>query len=144
MFGKKFELNEQTIPVVEEIGRHMPGGFFIYKADKPEEVIYANRAVFEIFGCKDAEDFKALTGNTFRGMLHPEDYEKTEKSIDNQIGQVGGRLRTLYIHPGLRRNFLCIYFGHHGEKTAACHRPCNQKCGNTGTQRVLSYRVVNR
>ena len=32
MFGKRFQLNEETIPVVEEIGRHMPGGFFIYKA----------------------------------------------------------------------------------------------------------------
>ena len=26
MFGKRFQLNEQTIPIVEEIGRHMPGG----------------------------------------------------------------------------------------------------------------------
>ena len=25
MFGKRFELNEQTIPMIEEIGRHMPG-----------------------------------------------------------------------------------------------------------------------
>ncbi|MBR4580707.1 MAG: response regulator [Lachnospiraceae bacterium] len=87
MFGKNFELNEQTIPVVEEIGRHMPGGFFIYKAQAPEEVIYANRAVFDIFGCKDAEDFKALTGNTFKGMLHPEDYEQIEKAIHKQIGE---------------------------------------------------------
>lgn len=29
MFGKKFQLNEQSIPVVQEIGKHMPGGFFI-------------------------------------------------------------------------------------------------------------------
>lgn len=29
MFGKHFELNEQTMNIVREIGRHMPGGFFI-------------------------------------------------------------------------------------------------------------------
>ena len=85
MFGERFELNEQTIPVVEEIGRHMPGGFFIYKAEAPEELIYANRAVFDIFGCDDLEDFKKLTGYTFKGMLHPEDHAKIEASIKKQI-----------------------------------------------------------
>ena len=73
MFDEHFQLNEQTMPVVEELGRHMPGGFLIYKAEAPEELIYANHAVFDIFGCDDLEDFKALTGFTFRGMLHPED-----------------------------------------------------------------------
>ncbi len=41
MFGKRFLLNEETLPVVEEIGRHMPGGFFIYKA-ADEELLYLN------------------------------------------------------------------------------------------------------
>ena len=87
MFGKHFEFNEQTIPVVEEIGRHMPGGFFIYKAEGEEELIYANHAVFDIFGCDGIEDFKELTGFTFRGMLHPDDYEKIRASITEQIGR---------------------------------------------------------
>ena len=34
MAGKKFELTEDTLSVIEEIGGHMPGGFFIYKAEK--------------------------------------------------------------------------------------------------------------
>ena len=41
MFGEHFELNEQTLRIVEEIGRHMPGGFIIYKAEQPEELLYA-------------------------------------------------------------------------------------------------------
>ncbi len=40
MFGKTFGLNEQTIPVIEEIGKHMPGGFFIYRAEGDEELLY--------------------------------------------------------------------------------------------------------
>ncbi|MBR4344510.1 MAG: hypothetical protein IKP88_17720 [Lachnospiraceae bacterium] len=52
MFGKYFELNEQTMHIVEEIGRHMPGGFFIYKASEPEELLYVNKAVLKIFGCE--------------------------------------------------------------------------------------------
>ena len=85
MFGAHFQLNEQTMSIVEEIGRYMPGGFFIYKVAQPEELLYANRAVCNIFGCKDLEEFKELTGFTFKGMLHPEDYQKIVKSISEQI-----------------------------------------------------------
>ncbi len=82
---KNFQLNEQNISIVREIGKHMPGGFFIYRAEQPEELLYANEAVFDIFGCDDLEDFKRLTGYTFRGMLHPLDYEKVAASINQQI-----------------------------------------------------------
>ena len=85
MFGERFELNGETLNVVEEIGRHMPGGFFIYKAEQPEELLYANHAVFDIFGCKDIDEFKELTGYTFKGMLHPDDYEAISESIVEQI-----------------------------------------------------------
>ena len=85
MFGEHFKLNEQTIPIIEEIGRLMPGGFFIYKAEQPEELLYANQAVVDIFGCEDLDDFKQLTGYTFKGMLHPDDYDSISESIVEQI-----------------------------------------------------------
>ncbi|MBQ4382623.1 MAG: PAS domain-containing protein, partial [Oscillospiraceae bacterium] len=91
MFGRKFRLDEQNLMVIEEIGKHMPGGFFIYRAEAPEELLYANRAVFDIFGCADQEEFKALTGYTFRGMLHPDDYEAVAKSIAEQTEFSDGR-----------------------------------------------------
>ena len=87
MFGKHFELNEETMHIVEEIGRHMPGGFFIYKAEEPEELLYANRTVFDIFGCDDLEDFKTVTGYTFRGIVHPDDYNTVCENIVRQIRQ---------------------------------------------------------
>ncbi len=85
MFGEHFELNEQTLHIVQEIGRHMPGGFFIYKAEQPEELLYANQAVIDIYGCDDLNDFKRLTGFTFEGMLHPDDYRSISKSIEEQV-----------------------------------------------------------
>lgn len=63
----------------------MPGCFFIYKAEQPEELLYANNACVDIFGCDDLEDFKKLTGFTFKGMLHPEDYRAVSDSIVHQI-----------------------------------------------------------
>ena len=92
MSTNRFELNELTLGVIEEIGGHMPGGFFIYKAEGPEELIYANRAVFRIFGCADLQEFKELTGFTFRGMVHPEDYEKISDSIVTQIDASGDQM----------------------------------------------------
>ena len=85
MLAGKFELNEETLSVIEEIGGHMPGGFFIYRADEQENLIYANKAVYNIYGCGSPEEFKSLTGYTFRGMVHPEDYDRISTSIIHQI-----------------------------------------------------------
>lgn len=85
MFGKHFELNEQTMNIVREIGRHMPGGFFIYKATGNEDLLYVNNAVLKIFGCDTLEQFRELTGFTFKGMLHPDDYTSVSSSILEQI-----------------------------------------------------------
>ena len=42
MAGKVFELTEETLSVIEELGGHMPGGLFIYRADEPGELIGKN------------------------------------------------------------------------------------------------------
>ncbi len=85
MVGRTFELTEDTLSIIEEIGGHMPGGFFIYQAKEPENLIYANKPVFDIFGCADLEEFRALTGFTFRGMVYPDDYDSISASILQQI-----------------------------------------------------------
>ena len=87
MFGEHFQLNENTMTIVEEIGRHMPGGFFIYKASGTLELLYANKATFDIYGCKDLDEFKKLTGYTFKGMVHPDDFDEINQSIDHQIDE---------------------------------------------------------
>lgn len=63
----------------------MPGGFLIYYADGDEEIIYANRALLSIFRCESMEEFRVHTGNSFRGLVHPDDLEEVEKSIRAQI-----------------------------------------------------------
>ena len=85
MFGKRFQLNATTLPIVEELGRHMPGGFFIYQAGEGERVLYINRAALSIFGCADEAEFRDLTGGSFRGMVHPEDYAQIDAAIAEQV-----------------------------------------------------------
>ena len=92
MFGKNFTLNENTLPIIAEIGRHIPGGFFIYKAEAPETLLYANQAVYDIYGCEGPDDFRELTGFAFRGMVHPEDYKEISATIIDQVQRNDGSL----------------------------------------------------
>lgn len=78
-------LDENTIPIVRRISDRMPGGFFIYRADGSEELIFTNNALLRIFGCNTEAEFRKLTGYTFPGMVHPEDLETVQRSIANQI-----------------------------------------------------------
>ena len=92
MFGKRFLLNDETLSVIEEIGRHMPGGFFIYEAAGDGKLLYVNRAAMDIYGCTDLDEFMELTGYTFRGMVYPEDYDSIAASIDHQIDSNDGNI----------------------------------------------------
>lgn len=71
----------------EEMMSEIPGGFFIYYAGGNEEVIYANNEVLYLFKCDTIEQFRELTGNSFRGMVHPEDVDEVEQSIVDQIAK---------------------------------------------------------
>lgn len=84
------ERNTGFFDIFTRMTDDMPGGFFIYQAVKEEKVIHINKAALNIFGCDDFEDFCALTGGTFPGMVHPDDIDEVEKSIAEQIQTTEG------------------------------------------------------
>lgn len=51
-FTKEFEmgLNEHTDSITKQVFEGMPGGFFIYRADDKEELVFFNMAMVHIFG----------------------------------------------------------------------------------------------
>ena len=63
----------------------MPGGFFIYRADEDETILYINDVMLDIFGCKTEKEFRALTGGTFKGIVYPDDLHDVESSILRQV-----------------------------------------------------------
>ena len=85
-----FLSEEQLTPAIRWLAEQIPGGFLIYHADETEKIVYVNSALLRLFGCENREDFRRLTGNTFRGMLHPEDAERACSSIEQQILNPGG------------------------------------------------------
>ena len=87
MFSKDFVLTEESLKIITQFGEHMPGGFFIYQDDEDGKLLFANEAIFRLYGCEGLEDFRELTGFTFRGMVHPDDYELVSAAIVEQTGQ---------------------------------------------------------
>lgn len=77
--------NEDMIKRANEISECIPGGFFIYHAEGEEKLIFFNNEVLKIYGCETREEFKNLTGNSFKGMVHPDDLVLVENDINDQI-----------------------------------------------------------
>ncbi len=67
------------------VAEQVPGGFFVYSAKEPFELFYVNSAVLDIYGCENLDEFKELTGYTFRGMVYPDDFNEIQESIETQI-----------------------------------------------------------
>lgn len=80
---------DQLMSAIEWVAEQIPGGFFIYRADDSQEMLYVNSATLRIFGCSTVDEFKELTGYTFRGLVHPDDFESIQASIDDQIADPG-------------------------------------------------------
>lgn len=59
----------------------LPGGFFVYEADRDEQILFADPNVIRLYGCDTFEDFLSYVGGCFRGMVHPDDVI----GISNQI-----------------------------------------------------------
>ena len=73
------------LKMTDGISECLPGGVFVYHADEMEELITFNSEVMKIFGCDTAEEFRTLTGNSFKGMVHPDDLVLVERNISSQI-----------------------------------------------------------
>ena len=62
-----------------------PGGFITYRADASQQLMAVDKSVANIFACETVEEFREYVGNSFIGMVHPDDREKIEKEIWRQI-----------------------------------------------------------
>ena len=64
---------------------NMSDGFFIYRATHDEKILYANPPVLKIFDCDRMDEFRELVGNSFQGLVHPEDLSRVQWEIHEQV-----------------------------------------------------------
>ena len=69
----------------ENILSMMPGGFFIYANNETEKLLTVNQTLLDIFECTTLDEFLELTNSSFKGIVHPDDYESVSNSIVEQI-----------------------------------------------------------
>ena len=62
-----------------------PGGFITYKADKSQKLMAVDRSIAHIYRCESVEDFREYVGDSFIGMVHPDDRERIQKEIEEQV-----------------------------------------------------------
>lgn len=80
------------LDTLRRMAESMPGGFFIYRAEGDEEILYLNDVMLDIFGCTSEKEFRALTGGTFKGLVYPDDVKNVENSILQQVEKNDKRL----------------------------------------------------
>ena len=76
---------ESMLFAASEVAESVPGGYFSYHADGNLEIISFNREMLNLFDCNTAEEFRTHVGNSFKGIVAPEDFEHVQKSIEHQI-----------------------------------------------------------
>ena len=73
----------------------LAGGFFVYEAEGNETILFAETNVARLFGCESFDEFMDYVGGSFKGMVHPDDLEKTEDQIKVQTAL--GEMRHDYV-----------------------------------------------
>lgn len=70
---------------LSQISEGMPGGFLLYRNNQAQEILYANTRLWKMYDCESLEQFREFTGNSFRGCVHPNDWDKVQQTIYEQI-----------------------------------------------------------
>ena len=85
-------INNQTLPVIATISEQMPTGFFIYRNDSQGSLLYFNNIMVKYFNCINREDFIKYVNNSFKGIVHADDFEKTVNTINKQVAKSSSHL----------------------------------------------------
>ncbi len=83
--GEQTVLSENMLIAANEVAEGIPGGFFSYHADGALELISFNSELIKMYGCSSAEEFREYVGNSFCGIVHPDDFTRVQRSIGMQI-----------------------------------------------------------
>ena len=82
---------EKSIILNNQVPEGLPCGQFVYCAEGNQNILYADNNVVRLYGCETFEEFIDYIGNSFRGMVHPDDLKEAESTINAQTLESGHR-----------------------------------------------------
>lgn len=65
--------------------RKTRGGFFSYNAEGNQELLMVTQSVIAMYDCETEEEFREYVGNSFIGMVHPDDRHRINTEINEQV-----------------------------------------------------------
>ena len=83
--AERIPMSENMLMAANEVAEGIPGGFFSYHADGDLELISFNTELIRMYGCETAEELREYVGNSFKGIVHEDDFERVQSSIERQI-----------------------------------------------------------
>lgn len=69
-----------------DIAENVPGAIMVHRAVGDGEILFVNNELIELFECDDLAEFMEYTGGTFRGVVHPDDAERVNRTLASQLG----------------------------------------------------------
>ena len=83
---------------ISKMNQYVPGGFFGYRADEEARILFSNRYMWNLFGCDSEDEFMEYVHGSFRGVVCPEELEKVQQSIDQQISSSSDQMDFVKYH----------------------------------------------
>lgn len=77
--------SEKLTLTVTGLSNYLPVAFMVYRADETEEILIASATLLTVCGCSSFSEFVSYTGGSFRGFVYPDDVDRVEQSISEQI-----------------------------------------------------------
>ena len=68
-----------------DVSDNMPGAVLVHEPGGEGQILYANDELLRLFGCASFEDFLALTGGVYAGVIHPDDHERVRNELASQM-----------------------------------------------------------
>lgn len=65
----------------------LPVSILAYRADPSEEILFVSRSLCQLFECDSVEEFLTFTKHSFRYLVHPDDIDRVEAFIEQQIAE---------------------------------------------------------
>lgn len=81
------EVDSASMDIPREFLDRLPGGLFRCRADDAQTFDYVSSGLLALCGCADYDEFQALTGNGFTGLVAGEDRERVGEEIASQLAE---------------------------------------------------------
>lgn len=86
--GISMEIRTRLGFALKDVSENLPGAFIIYRADKDDDtILFANRELIKLTGCRDMDDLLDYTGSSFSGLIREDEREMVEQDIWQQINE---------------------------------------------------------